>query len=75
MGPEDILQRLIVMVSGVELATTAVMETLVENGVISRETLLRGLIEKRDKLDPKYSKGSLDMMIERLAPKSADGLH
>jgi hypothetical protein len=42
---------------------------------IDRDTLLKGLIEKRDKLDPKYSRGSFDMMIEKLVPKAADGRH
>jgi hypothetical protein len=63
------------MVSGVELATTAVIELLAQNAVIDRDVLLKGLIEQRDKLDPKYSTGSFDMMIERLTPKAADGLH
>jgi hypothetical protein len=70
-----VLQRLIGMVSSAELATTSVLEILVQNAVIDRDVLLKGLIEHRDKLDPKYSKGSFDMMIETLTPKAADGLH
>jgi hypothetical protein len=70
-----LLQRLIGMVSSVELATTSTLEILVQNGAIDRDALLKGLIECRDNLDPKFSKGSFDMMIEKLTPKAADGLH
>jgi hypothetical protein len=78
MGSDEItlvLQRLIGMVSSVELATTAIVEILIESRVIERDTILRELAAKRDALDPTYSKGSFDMLIERLTPKSADGLH
>ena len=50
-----VLQRLIGMVSSVELMTTSVLEILVQNAVIDRDVLLKGLIEQRDNLDPKYS--------------------
>ena len=63
------------MVSGVELTTASILEILVQNAVIDRDALLKGLIEQRDKLDPKYPKGSFDMLIEKLTPKATDGLH
>jgi len=75
MGPEEIMKRLIGMVSSMELATTAVVEILVEEGVIDRDTVLRKLSAKRDTLDPHYSKGSFDMLIQKLTPKAADGVH
>jgi hypothetical protein len=51
------------------------LEILVQNGAIDRDALLKGLIEGREKLEPQFSKGSFDMMIEKLTPKAADGLH
>ena len=78
MSPEEVaavLQRLIGMISSLELATTSALEILVQNGAIERYVLLKGLIEHREKLDSKYSKGSFDMMIDRLMPKAADGMH
>jgi hypothetical protein len=70
-----ILQRVFGMVASLELATAALAEVLVESAVVDRATLLKGLIEKRDALDPKFSKGSFDALIEKLAPKTEAGLH
>jgi hypothetical protein len=78
MDPEElagVLHKLIGMVSSVELMTTAVVEILVQNAIIDRDVLLKGLLEQRDKLDPTYSKGSFDAVIERLSPKAAPGLN
>ena len=76
MTPHELdvlLKRLIGMVSGMELATTAVVEALVDQGVIQREKLLRILIEKRDGLAPNQSKGAFEMMIDRLTKPATDG--
>ena len=73
MDPEELAG--IGMVSSAELMTASVVEILVQNSIIDRDVLLRGLIEKRDELDPQYSKASFDMIIERLAPKAAPGLN
>jgi hypothetical protein len=78
MASEDVatvLSKLIHMVSGVEQATAAVLEVLIENGTIERDVLLRGLAEKRRTLDPKYSSGMLDMLIDKLSGDRSGELH
>lgn len=70
-----VLQRLIAMVSSVELMTGALAEVLVENGVIDRGVLLKGLIAKRAALDPKFSTGAFDAVIAALHPKPEGGPH
>jgi hypothetical protein len=70
-----VLQKLIHMVSGVEQATAAVLEILLEQEIIDRDVLLRGLAKKRQELDPKYSSGVLDMLLDKLSTRRSDEIH
>jgi hypothetical protein len=70
-----ILQRIIGMVSSVEQATAASLEVLIEDGIINRDVLLRGLAKKRQELDPKYSTGMFDALIERLSTNRSGEIH
>jgi len=70
-----IVARLFSMVASVELANAAVLEILVENGVIDREILLKGLIERRDGLDPKLPRSGFENLIDKLASKADPRSH
>jgi hypothetical protein len=52
-----VIRRLIGMVSSLELATSSVLELLVQNAVMDRDVLLKGLIEHRERLDQNIRKG------------------
>lgn len=70
-----IIQKLFGMVASVEQASAAVVDLLVLNGVIDRDILLKGLIEKRDALDPKFSRSGFDNLIAALAPTASTEKH
>lgn len=78
MGQAEVMalfQRIAAMVAGVEQATGAMLNVLVENGVIDRDVLVKGLLAKRDALDPKFSQGGFDNLIAALKPATAPGQH